>query len=63
MDSYCSENGFIGWYETSEKEDINIEVASKCLVRKVNYAMAELLLPNVSALDDPIHWLFQSLLE
>ena len=35
MDKYCQEKGFIGWYETSAKENINIDDASKTLVEKV----------------------------
>ena len=35
MDKYCQEKGFIGWYETSAKENINIDEASKTLVEKV----------------------------
>jgi len=32
MDSYIKENGFISWYETSAKEDVNISKAIKNLV-------------------------------
>jgi len=32
MDTYIKENGFIGWYETSAKEDVNISKAIKSLV-------------------------------
>ena len=35
MDKFCEEKGFIGWYETSAKENINIDEASKFLVQKV----------------------------
>jgi len=35
IDTYCEKNGFVGWYETSAKEDINIEKAAKCLVSKI----------------------------
>ena len=41
MDKFCEEKGFIGWYETSAKENINIEEASKFLVQKV-YTSASL---------------------
>ena len=37
MDSYCEENEFIGWFETSAKEDLNIESAAKFLVKKVTF--------------------------
>ena len=37
MDEYCADQRFIGWFETSAKEDINISDAAKYLVSKVNY--------------------------
>lgn len=36
MDEYCKENNFSAWYETSAKEDINIDDAAKSLVTQVN---------------------------
>ncbi|XP_067010821.2 uncharacterized protein Rab32 isoform X1 [Anabrus simplex] len=35
MDEYCKERGFTAWYETSAKENINIEDAARCLVTKI----------------------------
>ena len=35
MDKFCEDNGFIGWFETSAKDDIGIEDAAKCLVAKI----------------------------
>lgn len=35
MDDYCRERGFSGWFETSAKENINIDEASRFLVNKV----------------------------
>jgi len=35
MDKYCEENSFIGWFETSAKENINIDKAAKFLVQKI----------------------------
>ncbi|XP_016323102.1 ras-related protein Rab-38 [Sinocyclocheilus anshuiensis] len=32
LDTFCKENGFVGWFETSAKENTNIEAAAKCLV-------------------------------
>lgn len=41
MDEYCKEKNFAGWYETSAKENINIEEAAKFLVSKVrDYSFA-----------------------
>jgi ribosomal protein S27AE len=36
MDEYCKERGFAAWFETSAKENINIEDAANCLVSKVS---------------------------
>lgn len=36
MDEYCREKGFAGWFETSAKENINIEEAARSLVNKVS---------------------------
>ncbi|XP_007892687.1 ras-related protein Rab-32 [Callorhinchus milii] len=35
MDQYCKENGFVGWFETSAKEDENIEEAARFLVGNI----------------------------
>lgn len=35
MDKFCAEHNFVGWFETSAKENINIEKASKFLVSKI----------------------------
>ena len=35
MDEYCKEKGFVGWFETSAKENTNIEEAAKFLVDQV----------------------------
>jgi len=35
MDAYCKEKGFIGWFETSAKENINIDESAKFLLSKV----------------------------
>ena len=36
MDDYCKERGFAGWFETSAKENINIDEAAKFLVSSVS---------------------------
>jgi Ras-related protein Rab-32 len=35
MDEFCKDKGFIGWFETSAKDNINVEQAAKFLVTKV----------------------------
>ena len=36
MDDYCKERGFAGWFETSAKENINIDEAARFLVSSVS---------------------------
>ena len=36
MDEYCKDKGFIGWFETSAKENINIDEAARFLVTAVS---------------------------
>lgn len=35
MDEFCKENQFVGWFETSARDNINIDEAANCLVAKV----------------------------
>uniref|UniRef100_A0A673K349 Ras-related protein Rab n=2 Tax=Sinocyclocheilus TaxID=75365 RepID=A0A673K349_9TELE len=35
MDQYCKENGFVGWFETSAKENVNINEAANFLVKHI----------------------------
>ena len=35
MESYCREAGFINWFQTSAKNNVNIEEAARCLITKV----------------------------
>ncbi|XP_060537269.1 ras-related protein Rab-32 isoform X1 [Cylas formicarius] len=35
MDDYCAENGFTAWFETSARDNINIDEAAKSLVEKI----------------------------
>ena len=36
IDEFCKERGFIGWFETSAKENINIDEAARFLVTQVS---------------------------
>jgi len=35
MDKFCKENNFISWFETSAKDNINIDEAGNCLVEHI----------------------------
>jgi Ras-related protein Rab-32 len=35
MDRYCADNGFVGWCETSAKDNVNIDKAAKLLVQAI----------------------------
>jgi len=35
MDKFCQEHNFIGWFETSAKDNINIDTAAKFLIQKI----------------------------
>ncbi|XP_077341147.1 ras-related protein Rab-38 [Lithobates pipiens] len=43
MDQFCREHGFVGWFETSAKENINIDEASRCLVKHIIASETDLL--------------------
>ncbi|XP_069495617.1 ras-related protein Rab-38 [Ambystoma mexicanum] len=43
LDQFCKENGFAGWFETSAKENINIDEASRCLVKHIIANESELM--------------------
>lgn len=35
MDQFCRENNFVGWFETSAKDNVNIDKASAMLVQAI----------------------------
>ncbi|XP_048779547.1 ras-related protein Rab-32-like isoform X2 [Ostrea edulis] len=35
MDEFCKEKGFVGWFETSAKENINIDDSARFLVQRI----------------------------
>ncbi|XP_060066857.1 ras-related protein Rab-38-like [Ylistrum balloti] len=35
MDEFCHEKGFVGWFETSAKENINIDESTRYLVNRI----------------------------
>ncbi|XP_028656244.1 ras-related protein Rab-38-like [Erpetoichthys calabaricus] len=48
MEQFCKENGFVAWFETSAKENINIEEAATCLVKHIIASESDLLQAEVS---------------
>ncbi|CAL8241398.1 unnamed protein product [Merluccius merluccius] len=42
LESFSKEHGFMGWYETSAKDDTNIDAAITCLVESIMAVEAEL---------------------
>ncbi|XP_034166648.2 ras-related protein Rab-38 [Pangasianodon hypophthalmus] len=53
MEQFCQEHGFISWFETSAKEDINIDEAVTCLVRHIMASETELLQREVMDIVSP----------
>ncbi|XP_059174795.1 ras-related protein Rab-32-like isoform X3 [Physella acuta] len=51
MDEFCKEKGFIGWFETSAKENINIDEAGRFLVTKILEKDLYSCLPYFNPLD------------
>ncbi|XP_004540905.1 ras-related protein Rab-32 [Maylandia zebra] len=49
LDSFCKDNSFLGWFETSAKEDINIEEAGAFLVKQI-------MLCDTSLSAEEHHW-------
>ncbi|XP_003443041.1 ras-related protein Rab-32 [Oreochromis niloticus] len=49
LDSFCKDNSFLGWFETSAKEDINIEEAGAFLVKQI-------MLCDTSLSTEEHHW-------
>jgi len=37
MTDYCQQHGFDAWFETSAKENVNIEEAARFLIARVSY--------------------------
>lgn len=52
MDEYCKEKNFVGWFETSAKENINIEEAARFLVNKVSCAIIIIIYHSVANYND-----------
>ncbi|XP_006802153.1 ras-related protein Rab-38-like [Neolamprologus brichardi] len=47
MEQFCQENGFVGWFETSAKENINIDEAANCLVKHIIASEKDMLQSEV----------------
>ncbi|XP_056612393.1 ras-related protein Rab-38 [Triplophysa dalaica] len=53
MEQFCQENGFVGCFETSAKENINIDEAAQCLVKHIIANEKDLLQSEVSDIISP----------
>ena len=47
IDEFCKEKGFIGWFETSAKENINIDESARFLVTQVSEKIKNKMLYNI----------------
>lgn len=36
MEAYCKDKGYVAWFETSAKDNINIDEATRCLISRVS---------------------------
>ena len=52
LDRYCEERGFLGWFETSAKDNINIDESANLLIKEVNFSIV--LLSYIDALYDSL---------
>ncbi|KAK1171555.1 ras-related protein Rab-32-like [Acipenser oxyrinchus oxyrinchus] len=52
MDQFCKESGFLGWFETSAKDNINVEEAARFLVE--NILIKDKSLPNEDSNGDTV---------
>ncbi|XP_041108299.1 ras-related protein Rab-32a [Polyodon spathula] len=52
MDQFCKESGFLGWFETSAKDNINVEEAARFLVE--NILINDKGLPNEDSNGDTV---------
>ena len=44
MDEFCREKGFAKWFETSAKENINIEASTRFLISEVMFVIFKILI-------------------
>ena len=53
--SWCTSKGAIPYFETSAKEDVNVEAAFQCIARNAlrNEAEEEIYLPDTVDVDGP----------
>lgn len=58
MDQFCKEHGFIGWFETSAKDNINIDEATRFLVENMlanqqSFPREEIDMDKIKLVEEP----------
>lgn len=59
MDQFCKEHGFTGWFETSAKDNINIDEATRFLVENIlanqqSFPVEENDMDKIKLTDEPL---------
>ncbi|KAL4657349.1 ras-related protein Rab-38-like [Arapaima gigas] len=47
IEQFCRDHGFVGWFKTSAKDNINIDEAADCLVKHIIASEKDVLKPGV----------------
>jgi len=52
MGDYCQQHGFDAWFETSAKDNVNIEDAARFLIARVSVALLIILAASLLIVPD-----------